>query len=86
MKMIFFLKLKIQRCFVCLIDFGCKKGSAFDADSVNCKECPAGTFSLGGGAQYTFTSDDDLVKKYSELTFKGSPLFGSSTSNCRTKE
>ena len=50
-----------------LSDFACPKGETFNKANLDCKSCPEGTFSLGGGNQHTFNELDDLKVIMPEL-------------------
>ncbi|CAF1026899.1 unnamed protein product [Adineta ricciae] len=66
-------------------DFTCPKGQTFNKANLDCKSCSKGTFSLGGGNQYTFNELDDLKVTMPELTLKTTSLVESYDGDCKKK-
>jgi hypothetical protein len=69
-----------------LLDFNCGKGKTFDRTTTGCKSCKKGTFSLGGGQQFTFNNLEDIKSLPKELSLKAESTFGSYDSECKKKE
>jgi hypothetical protein len=68
------------------LDFTCEKGKTFDRKTLGCKSCTSGTFSLGGGEQYTFNTLVDIKSLSKDLTLKAESLVGNYDSECKKKE
>ncbi|CAF3168185.1 unnamed protein product [Rotaria sp. Silwood2] len=66
-------------------NFACPKGQTFDRDDLGCNNCTAGTFSLGGGHQYTF-NEFEPKSIPPELSLKGTSLFSLYHDDCKKKE
>jgi hypothetical protein len=66
-------------------DLACPKGQTFDKGTLGCKKCLEGTYSLGGGYQYTFDDSKKLVST-PELSFKASTLYSSTDSQCNKQK
>ncbi|CAF4899694.1 unnamed protein product [Rotaria sp. Silwood1] len=67
-------------------DFKCEKGETFDRYKFGCQRCTPGTFSLGGGHQYTFNDLDGLKSIPPELSLKATSLFSLYDNDCKNKE
>jgi hypothetical protein len=68
------------------LDFACSKGKTFDRTTSNCRNCEEGTFSLGGGQQYTFNTLDNIASLPKDISLKAESLVGSYDSECKKKE
>ena len=67
-------------------DFACPKGQTFDQDKLDCKECLPGTFSLGGGQEYTFSSLEQISALPDEISLRTESLIGSYQNTCKEKK
>jgi hypothetical protein len=70
----------------CCLDLDCEKGETFDRSQLGCKKCLAGTFSLGGGFQYTFGSFDNITSIPSVFSLESESFIGFYDSTCKKKE
>lgn len=68
------------------LDFACPQGQTFDKDTLGCKNCSAGSFSLGGGHQYTFDESVDLKTTAPELFLDAKSMFGVDDDACTVKK
>jgi hypothetical protein len=71
--------------YLCL-DFACPEGATFNKETLHCKNCTEGTFSLGGGHQYTFNALDNIKSIPPELSLKATSLIDYDDSKCKVQE
>ncbi|CAM4924705.1 unnamed protein product [Rotaria socialis] len=64
-------------------NFACPKGKTFDANTLDCQSCPAGTFSLGGGQQHTFNGANDLESLPLDLSVEVTSLVSQYNLECK---
>ncbi|CAF3907804.1 unnamed protein product [Adineta steineri] len=64
-------------------NFACAKGETFDKNTLGCKDCETGTFSLGGGHQYTFDELDGLRGIPTDISLKATSLVSSYETECK---
>jgi len=62
-------------------NLACQPGRALDTETLKCANCPSGSFSLGGGQQYTFDENKPL-DRIEGLTVNAIPLIGLSNDQC----
>jgi hypothetical protein len=80
------IRIFLEDIFIYLcLDFACAKGKTFDRDSLSCKKCPIGTFSLGGGFQYTFSDAQQLNVTMPQLSLKSTALSDYFAGECKKK-
>jgi hypothetical protein len=68
------------------IDYGCAKGATYDNFIHDCKNCTRGTFSLGGGQQYTFNTLESIKFLPQELSVNGEASWDYYESECKKEE
>ena len=78
-----FRRQNVEFCFLFFIDLdlACQPGRALDTETLKCANCPSGSFSLGGGQQYTFDENKPL-DRIEGLTVNAIPLIGLSNDQC----
>ncbi|CAF4217430.1 unnamed protein product, partial [Adineta steineri] len=64
-------------------NFACAKGETFDKSTLGCKDCESGTFSLGGGHQYTFDELEGLKGIPTDISLKATSLVSSYETECK---
>ena len=83
---LFSMKRMSFRGMIFIEDFACPKGQTFDQETLQCKKCSEGSFSLGGGLEYTFDSLENIKSLPKEISLKTESLIGSYDTACKTKK